>query len=96
MRKPTERAERWIKVEALCRCAELERQHGAAMSQRLDHLDDDKRVIEQMRRLCRSRFRGSQFSAFGRSFRRRLAALVALLRDVSQDTGRCTADALRG
>jgi hypothetical protein len=91
MWKPTERAERWIQVEALCRCAELERQHGASMGQHLDQLNDDKRLVDQMRRLCRNRSRLARFRAVTRGFRPGSAALSAARRDI---TGRTAARAL--
>lgn len=76
MRKPTERTERWIEVEALCQCARLERAFGASMIEHLDQLDEDERLVAQMRRLCKGRRRLAHFRAVVQSSWRRLKSLM--------------------
>ena len=46
-----ERGERWIQVEALCLCAELERRHGAVVPVHLDQASGDERLIAEARRI---------------------------------------------
>ena len=50
-----ERAARWVQVEALCLCAGLERQFGAASSERVHGLDVPEEVKLAALRLLRQR-----------------------------------------
>lgn len=80
MKKPAERTERWIEVEALCRCAQLERQFGDAMSEHLMQIGEDQALVAEMRRLCEQRRRWRRLRMTVSGLLRRIAAMVTAQR----------------
>ena len=71
MKKPSERTDRWIEVEALCRCARMERQYGPAAGEHIEQLQDDERLIAQMRRLWLTHQRWARLRQLAARFWRR-------------------------
>lgn len=76
MKRPTEQTERWMEVEALCRCAQMERDYGVAFGEHLNRLEDDELMLAQMRRLCRRRARWAGLRAVTCWFRQGVRALI--------------------
>ena len=75
-----ERAARWVQVEALCLCAALERQLGAATQERLLSLEAPAVVKLAAMRLLRRRELWSGFAGGQRTAEPPAAELVSILR----------------